>query len=159
MLAVVALLAGAGGSVAAHLNYTWLASTLPGGQAMGVSEAGATTQGSDGGDPAAEDVPVDFGSFYEVDNMIINPAQSQGSRYLMVNVGFESDKETVLTELEDKEVVIRDRVIKMLGEFTVPELSDIDRRAFLKDTLLSSVNEVLKDGEVRRLYFTQYVLQ
>jgi flagellar basal body-associated protein FliL len=47
----------------------------------------------------------------------------------------------------------------MLGEFTVPELSDIDRRAFLKDTLLSSVNEVLKDGEVRRLYFTQYVLQ
>jgi len=102
---------------------------------------------------------TDFGSFYEVENMIINPAQSQGSRYLMINVGFESDQETVLTELEEKEVVVRDRVIKMLGEFTVPELSDIDRRAFLKDTLLSSVNAVLKDGEVRRLYFTQYVLQ
>jgi flagellar FliL protein len=91
--------------------------------------------------------------------MIINPAESQGSRYLMVNVGFESDQEIVLTELENKEVVIRDRVIKMLGEFTVPELSDIDRRAFLKDTLLTSVNQVLQDGEVRRLYFTQYVLQ
>ncbi len=159
MLAVVALLAGAGGSVAAHLNYTWLASNMPGGQAMGMGKAGATAQGPAGGGSEANDVPVDFGSFYEVENIIINPAQSQGGRYLMINVGFESDKEVVLTELENKEVVIRDRVIKMLGEFTVPELSDIDRRSFLKDTLLSSVNAVLKDGEVRRLYFTQYVLQ
>jgi flagellar FliL protein len=155
MLAVVALLAGAGGSVAAHLNYSWLASAVPGGSMLGGGESSPNAA-----QPGATEASMtDFGSFYEVDNMIINPAQSKGSRYLMVNVGFESDQETVLTELEEKEVVVRDRVIKMLGEFTVPELSDIDRRAFLKDTLLSSVNEVLKDGEVRRLYFTQYVLQ
>jgi flagellar basal body-associated protein FliL len=41
----------------------------------------------------------------------------------------------------------------------VPELTDIDRRSFLKDTLRTSVNQILKDGSVRRLYFTQYVLQ
>jgi flagellar FliL protein len=120
--------------------------------------AGTSTASAEPSEASAEP-PPDFGSFYEVENMIINPAESQGSRYLMVNVGFESDQEIVLTELENKEVVIRDRVIKMLGEFTVPELSDIDRRAFLKDTLLTSVNQVLQDGEVRRLYFTQYVLQ
>jgi flagellar FliL protein len=77
----------------------------------------------------------------------------------MVNVGFESDAEAVLTELENKEVVVRDRVIKLLGEFTVPELTNIDRRSFLKDTLRTSVNQILKNGPVRRLYFTQYVLQ
>lgn len=158
-LAAVALLAGAGGSVFAHFNYDWLA------QQMTAVQASAGAQGSGPETPAAgtaaseAQAPTDFGSFYEVDNMIVNPAESQGSRYLMVNVGFESEAQEVLTELENKEVVVRDRVIKLLGEFTVPELSDIDRRAFLKDTLRTSVNAVLQEGAVRRLYFTQYVLQ
>lgn len=152
---MIAILAGAGGSVAAHLNYQWLATNMSGGTPFG----GSATASADTPDEATDSAPADFGSFYEVENMIINPAESQGSRYLMVNVGFESDQELVLTELENKEVVVRDRVIKMLGEFTVPQLSDIDQRAFLKDTLLTTVNEVLQDGQVRRLYFTQYVLQ
>jgi flagellar FliL protein len=150
-LAFVALLAGVGGSFVAHVNYDWLASRVSAAQTQ-------TSDGSEKGDESSS-APTEYGTFYEVDNMIVNPAESQGSRYLMVNVGFESDAEAVLTELENKEVVVRDRVIKLLGEFTVPELTDIDRRSFLKDTLRTSVNQILKDGSVRRLYFTQYVLQ
>lgn len=152
---MVALLAGAGGSVAAQLNYGWLSNNVEGISKASPNTVDASTDATE----ASEEEITDFGAFYEVENMIINPAESQGSRYLMINVGFESDQEEVLTELENKEVVVRDRVIKMLSEFTVPELSDIERRAFLKDTLLTSVNRVLQDGEVRRLYFTQYVLQ
>lgn len=151
VLAFVALLAGVGGSFVAHVNYDWLAQRV----------SAAQTQTSDGAEKNDESAPAptEYGAFYEVDNMIVNPAESQGSRYLMVNVGFESDAEAVLTELENKEVVVRDRVIKLLGEFTVPELTDIDRRSFLKDTLRTSVNQILTNGPVRRLYFTQYVLQ
>jgi flagellar FliL protein len=158
-LAFIALLAGVGGSLVAHMNYGWLEDRVTAVQT--VSDDGAATgDAAEGASGAASNaVPTDFGSFYEVDNMIVNPAESQGSRYLMVNVGFESDIEEVLTELENKEVVVRDRVIKLLGEFTVPELADIDQRPFLKDTLRTSVNQVLQKGSVRRLYFTQYVLQ
>lgn len=156
-LAFIALVAGVGGSLVAHMNYGWLANRVTTMQAAQAN--GAPDESPDEASTSSDAVPTDFGSFYEVDNMIVNPAESQGSRYLMVNVGFESNAEEVLTELENKEVVVRDRVIKLLGEFTVPELSDIDQRAFLKDTLRTSVNQVLQKGSVRRLYFTQYVLQ
>jgi flagellar FliL protein len=151
VLTLVALLAGVGGSFVAHVNYDWLAQRVSATQTQAPS-------GSEKNDESSPP-PTEYGAFYEVDNMIVNPAESQGSRYLMVNVGFESDAEAVLTELENKEVVVRDRVIKLLGEFTVPELTNIDRRSFLKDTLRTSVNQILKNGPVRRLYFTQYVLQ
>jgi len=153
VLAFVALTAGVGGSFVAHFNYGWLSSHFTSGPTAPAGNAPA------GAAPAQAEAPMEYGSFYEVENMIVNPAESQGSRYLMVNVGFESDADEVLTELEDKEVVVRDRVIKLLGEFTVPQLSDIDRRTFLKDTLRTSVNQVLQKGAVQRLYFTQYVLQ
>ncbi len=165
VLVFVALTAGVGGSFVAHFNYDWLAdrfdamqSSRASGAAAASSEDGDATTGASN-TPSSAVVPTDYGSFYEVENMIVNPAESQGSRYLMVNVGFESDAQEVLTELENKEVVVRDRVIKLLGEFTVPELSNIDQRSFLKDTLRTSVNQVLQQGAVRRLYFTQYVLQ
>jgi len=165
VLAFVALTAGVGGSFVAHFNYGWLSNHLTSGPTAPAGNASATASGGDdaaapeGATRAQAAAPMEYGSFYEVENMIVNPAESQGSRYLMVNVGFESDADEVLTELEDKEVVVRDRVIKLLGEFTVPQLSDIDRRTFLKDTLRTSVNQVLQKGAVQRLYFTQYVLQ
>lgn len=153
-LALVALLTSIGGSVVAHMKYDWLATQARSLQA-------ATADAADGADDeeTGRSEPIDFGSFHEIENMIVNPAESGGSRYLMVNVGFESDRDAVITEIDDKEVVVRDRVINLLSEFTVATLADINRRAFIKDTLRQSVNEVLKEGEVTRLYFTQYVLQ
>lgn len=141
---------GTAGTLVAHFNYDWLSERMTAARATVASSLTAETEDAE---------EVNFGAFYEMENMIVNPAESQGSRYLMVNVGFESDLQEVLTELENKEVVVRDRVTKLLSEFTVPELSDIDRRDDLKDTLRTSVNDVLREGEVRRLYFTQYVIQ
>ena len=156
-LAVVALLTSVGGSLVAHLQYDWLATQAQSFQSTRTAGGTDNAPADEAASSTAE--PVSFGSFYEVENMIINPAESSGGRYLMVNVGFESDREAVITELENKEVVVRDKVIKMLGEFTIPVLADIDRRPFLKDTLRQSVNRVLNEGQVKRLYFTQYVLQ
>lgn len=159
VLAIVALGTSIGGSLVAHMQYDWLASqahTLEATRMGGRNNASAGTA-PDASSPRSR--TVEFGSFYELENMIVNPAESGGGRYLMVNVGFESDDEDVITELENKEVVVRDKVIKMLGEFTAPILADIDRRSFIKDTLRQSVNQVLKEGQVTRLYFTQYVLQ
>jgi len=157
VLAVVALLTSVGGSLVAHTQYNWLSTQASSLKKTSGQPSGESDGDGDGGENA--NVPVEFGSFYEVQNMIVNPAGSQGSRYLMVNLGFESDEEAVITELEDKEVVVRDKVIKMLSEFTVPELANIDRRDSIKDTLRTSVNQVLQEGQVTRLYFTQYVLQ
>lgn len=156
VLAVVALFTSVGGSLVAHMQYDWLAAQA---HSFSVARSAAESDEASNDTEPAPNQPIDFGSFHEIENMIVNPAESGGSRYLMVNVGFESDRDAVLIELEEKEVVVRDRVINLLSEFTVPLLADIDHRSALKDTLRQSINEVLDEGQVTRLYFTQYVLQ
>jgi len=103
--------------------------------------------------------PVEYGQFMELQGFIINPAGTGGTRYLMINLGLESAKSGVLEELKEKEVVVRDTVLKLLSQRTVEELADISLRTQLKQELRDAVNAVLRKGKIDRVYFTQYVLQ
>ena len=115
------------------------------------------------GEPVAEEEqdaePIEYGEFMEVENMIINPSGTDGKRYLMIKIGLESDKAKVLAEVKEKQVVVRDAILKTLSVHTVDELADLELRDELKHELRAAINEILVKGEVTRLYFTQYVLQ
>lgn len=108
---------------------------------------------------SSEDEPRTFGQFVQLDGLIVNPAGTEGTRYLMVSLGLEADHEDVLDEIMTKEVVVRDTVLKTLGSRTVQELSDIEMRTLLKTEIRNAINALLTEGEIDRLYFTQYVLQ
>ena len=103
--------------------------------------------------------PVEYGEFMEMENLIINPDGSSGKRYLMVKIGLESDKAKALAEVTAKDVVVRDAILRNLSARTVEELASIEQRESLKDSLRAAINAILEEGEVTRLYFTQYVLQ
>lgn len=143
LIPVVAILLG--GAIGA-LQYDRLAAAL-GGDAP-----------SDDEEQASGEVPVEYGLFSQLQGIIVNPAESGGRRYLMVDVGFESHEEKTLAELVEKEIVIRDAIVRLLSEQTVDQLASVGHRTALKDSVRVRVNAIL-DGDVDRLYFTQYVLQ
>lgn len=107
----------------------------------------------------AEGEPTEYGDFLELDNLIINPSGSEGKRYLMIKIGFESDEAKTLEELTEKDVVVRDEILRFLSSKTVDELAAIEQRDQLKQDLREIINGKLTDGMITRLYFTQYVLQ
>ncbi len=107
----------------------------------------------------AEPEGVQYGEFKELKNIIVNPAGTNGQRYLMVALGLESNTSEALTEVENREVVVRDTILKILSQYTVEELASIDHRNQTKNRLMEAVNGVLGGPEIDRLYFTQYVLQ
>ena len=113
--------------------------------------------------PAAEEEedtePLEYGEFMEMENMIVNPSGTDGKRYLMIKIGLESDKAKALAEVTEKEVVVRDVLLRTLSAHTVDELGDLALRDELKNELRLAINEILEKGEVTRVYFTQYVLQ
>jgi flagellar FliL protein len=111
--------------------------------------------------PAGQDSDtlIEYGQFFELTGMIVNPAESEGKRYLMVNLGLESKDAKVLADVEAKQIVLRDMVIRTLGSLTAEELADIANREEIKTDLLTGVNRILQEKEVDRIYFTQYVLQ
>jgi flagellar FliL protein len=98
------------------------------------------------------------GVFTQLEGLVINPSDSQGRRYLLLNIGMETDEHTVEV-LKTQDIVIRDTIVRLLGEHSVAQLSDVSQREALKDTLVYSINELLPEGEIQRLYFTQFVLQ
>jgi flagellar FliL protein len=102
---------------------------------------------------------VQYGEFKELKDIIVNPAGTNGQRYLMVALGLESSSSKALTEVENREVVVRDTILKILSQYTVDELASIEHRNQTKDRLMEAVNGVLGGPQIDRLYFTQYVLQ
>ena len=118
------------------------------------------TMGYEG--PVAEGegaAPVEYGEFMEMESLIVNPSGTEGKRYLMVKIGLESDKNKALEEVTEKAVVVRDAILKNLSARTVDELATIESHDKIKEGLREVINEILEEGEITRLYFTQYVLQ
>jgi len=100
-----------------------------------------------------------YGQFIQLSDMVINPVGSSGKRYLLVSLGLESHNPATLEEIVAKEVVVRDTILKVLGLRTVDELADINRRGELKNALREAVNAIVHEGQIDRMYFTQFVLQ
>jgi len=137
------LLGAGGGGVVAYSQYTSIAT-------MGY-ETPATEE--------EEEEPIDYGEFMEMESLIVNPAGTDGTRYLMIKIGLESKKAKALEEVREKAIVLRDAILRDLSARTVDELAAIEQRNQIKESLREVINGILEKGEVTRLYFTQYVLQ
>lgn len=102
--------------------------------------------------------PIEYGQFKELQGLIINPTNSDG-RFLMLNIGLETAEPAVLEELDQKDIVVKDTILRLMSERTVQELGDITRRDTLKQVLIDALNGILNNGKIDRIYFTQYVIQ
>lgn len=106
-----------------------------------------------------EEKPQEFGQFKVLTDLLVNPAGSNGKRFLMLNLGLEAQNTKVFEEIDLKDTVVRDRILHTLGQRTVEDLATIEGREALKEELRQTINSVLQKGTIDRLYFTQYVLQ
>lgn len=106
-----------------------------------------------------EDKPVEYGYFITISDLLINPAGTGGKGFLVVSLGLETKSSSVIAEVEEKEIVIRDAILQLLSEHTQEELAAIELRTALKDEIVRKLNQILQKGEVDRLYFTQFLLQ
>ncbi len=104
--------------------------------------------------------PAVFNSnIYMIDNVIINPAGSQGGRYVAMSLGLGVQDGKVLTELENRDIQIRDAIIALLSQKTLGKFVAIEERLKLKQEILDLVNHKLNTNKIESIYFTEYVIQ
>lgn len=99
------------------------------------------------------------GAVHTVSDMVLNPAQSGGSRFLMVSVAIGVGDEATAKEMEGRDAELRDAILTVLGGKTVNELADIARRDSLKMELKQTVGALVPGGKVSDVFFPQYVIQ
>jgi len=110
-------------------------------------------------EPVEKKKTVEVGQFYEINDLVINPAGTQGRRFLVIEMGLETDKPELLEEAKLKEIWIRDAIITLLAKKEPDELLDFNLRRKLKTEILTVLNKKLSTGKFNRVYFKKYIMQ
>lgn len=160
---ILLLLLGLGGGGAAGALY--LAPVI--GQRMADADDGGEAaaaaadhgQGGGGGGDHEGERAAAAGVLHLVDNLVVNPAGSGGTRFLLASVAFETSGTSLDDLITARDLEIRDGLIRTLGQKTVNQLTDYGQREALVEELADAIEAVLGEGTVLRIYLPQYVIQ
>jgi flagellar FliL protein len=94
-----------------------------------------------------------------VKDIIINPAGTNGGRFLLATIGIDVNSPEALVELNKKEVQVRDVLNTVLTEKTLPQLIDITQREQLRTEIAKKMGDIINTGKVRNIYFSKFIIQ
>ncbi|SUX25926.1 flagellar basal body-associated protein FliL [Campylobacter upsaliensis] len=101
---------------------------------------------------------ANIGPMYPLDPFTLNLLSDSGSRYVKCTIELEQNSELLKTELDKKVAIIRDVIIRTLTAKTFEEISTSKGKERLKDELVGKINEILTDGFIKNVYFTDFVV-
>ncbi len=101
----------------------------------------------------------EVGPMVHIDGFIVNIMDEGEVRYLKAAITLEAETAQVAAELSQRMPQIQDAILLLIGNKTFTELSDLQGRLQLRAELLNRINSLLLSGKVKRIYFTDFVVQ
>ena len=101
------------------------------------------------------------GIAYPLDSFIVNLLDKAGAgkRYLKIKVVLEVGDEEGQRTVDSHIPQLKDTILLLLSSQSFSDINTMEGKIELKQTLLSKINQVLGEGIVHRLYFTEFVVQ
>lgn len=96
---------------------------------------------------------------HPIENLVLNPAGSGGTRFLMVTATFELKDGGADQAMKDHDAEVRDHILALLGKKTIDQLTDISQRETIKKEVLDAVAPLLPKGAIKQVFFPQFVIQ
>ncbi|SYZ74267.1 putative Flagellar protein FliL [Candidatus Zixiibacteriota bacterium] len=96
---------------------------------------------------------------FKVDNIIVNPSGTGGTRYLSVSMAFEVGSQETMRIFEDKQPLIRDALITILGSKTIEQLSDPRQKEITRFQIKKRIEQLLQLDDLAAVYFTDFIIQ
>lgn len=100
-----------------------------------------------------------IGPLFKMDTFIVNLSGDSGSRYLKATMQLELSDVAVTDELMGRNPQVRDLILTLLSSKSFADISSTAGKFALREEMVSRLNEVLASGEVRQVYFTEFVVQ
>ncbi len=88
----------------------------------------------------------------------VNLRGTGGGRVLRMEVQVEIDG-SQLAMIESKTPLLRDSVLTLASDYTFGDLEGLDGKMRFRDELLARLNSALSVSGIRRIYFTEFVVQ
>jgi flagellar FliL protein len=96
---------------------------------------------------------------YVVKDLIVNPSGTNGTRFLLTTIGFETSTAEGEKELEKKDIQVRDALNSVLTTKGLDQLASIEQREALRAEIQGKIGELLKTGTISNVYFSKFIIQ
>ncbi len=107
---------------------------------------------------AGEDTE-EFGLIYNVEDVIVNPAESKGAQFVIMNIGLEVKEDDDLAQLEMKDPKLRDILINTISSKTIDKLDGANDKENLRLEIKQKVSALLPKKHLKNVYFMNYIIQ
>lgn len=98
-------------------------------------------------------------SIYSVESLVINPAGTQGTRFLVVSIAVSARDPGVQERLKQRDAEVRDVLVGLLSNHSVDELADLRQREALRESIRTTLETVSGKGTIEKVFLPQFVLQ
>ncbi len=98
-------------------------------------------------------------TFFRMEPLIVNPADSNGERYLKATISFETYDPELFEELEKRLPQIKNQVNNVLSSKTIDQIQTNEDRERLRREIQNRVNGLLVRGHISNVYFEEFVYQ
>jgi flagellar basal body-associated protein FliL len=122
------------------------------------AEAQKTEEGAEGGKKEGKE-GAERGPVFKIDNLIVNPAGSLVSRFLLVSVAIETKDDKMDESLRRHEALIRDLLIALLERQTMEALGRPGIRDSLKAAIADTVSRLAGSKDRLPVFLPQFVIQ
>lgn len=106
---------------------------------------------------AAPELPV--AAKFIKESFTVNLADTAASHFAKVDVEIEVDDDFVRGEVERLKPRIRDFIVVILSSKTYDQIASVDGRDFLREEIRNKINGYLTRGQIKNVYFTQFIIQ
>ena len=101
----------------------------------------------------------DMGVMYPMRPFIVNLADDSGGRYLKVKFEMELNSRELLPEIEKRMPQLTDSVIMLLSSKTCKDIASYEGKDRMRNEIQLRLNSFLTRGFIRKIYFTEFVMQ
>jgi flagellar protein FliL len=98
-----------------------------------------------------------MGATISMETFLINLAGTRGGKLAKITMEFEVSNELVKDEIIKRKPQIRDMIIIMLSSKSFDSLSTSEGKNSLRDEIRDEVNHFLTKGEIKRIFFTEFI--
>jgi len=110
---------------------------------------------------AEKNKPEDVRIIYSLEPFIVNLMDNTGSgkRYLKATIELEVGGEEEKKKLESYKTQMKDTILMLLSSRSFEEIKTVEGKLDLKQAVLFQINQMVGENIVKRIYFTEFVVQ
>ncbi len=111
--------------------------------------------------PSSKDANLlNIGPLYPIAKpFVVNLITQNGRRYLKTAITLELNNPKLQQEMDVKATVIQDIIIDILSSKTIEEIVTTKGKERIKDEMMQRINQILADGMIKNVFFTEFVVQ